>query len=639
MVVVLEHLLYLFRKTFVKAEAVVNKHPLRIPLPNECHKVLNDEFVDKFDEVLVIGDVHGCFDELNQLLTSTHSQSDKTLKIFVGDLVNKGPKSKEVLDFLMNEGKNHCISVRGNHDEIVIKCFLDYQKDESSLLKKNQWMKELTNEHIDYLISLPYTITLPSLNAVVVHAGLIPGVPYSQMNYNDFVHMRNILFTDYFEGEGIQASASHKKGEPWAQHWPGPLHVYFGHDAKRKLQQHKFATGLDTGCVYGNYLTAIFIKGPRKGSLVSVKANQDYQPVRMESLNYFILPFQSNTYGLSCLQAEEAQTKVLIATVERQIFCVEYSHNQKATFKEVPFTYIPGGADIISIDSFKRSNNCHDYVVGITFVKPSSSLLNSSLDSSSELTDKYYFNIYASWVPLQEFNIDFIAQGCLTLEIDFVPYHLYHTSVFSRLGISEIVWLLSGSDDKIHCFREHKERQCFAEESIENYFPEFNDVNKIVLWMDVYYIKGDSNVSLQRLSAVGCENGSMTVCLTHYSLKTGEICVVSQWKTEFDGPIASVRFYADENQDETSNTQKENKINLLVVNSLETSVVFRGVVSHGLKKLYKLPESQRADCSVTSCIADIDFDSQNEIAIGTFGHVRKDIRIFTHQIYLGAYNI
>lgn len=152
-------------------------------------------------------------------------------------------------------------------------------------------------DDINWLTELPYTISIPSRAMLVVHAGVIPYLPLHQQTRCNMVTIRNIITTNSnvdcahradtpIAGidtsnsiiaaniAGLIGTAKNTDGEPWAKVWNDFAtasvqaqadmidssdahvinalpHVYFGHDAKRGLQLYEYATGLDTGCVYG----------------------------------------------------------------------------------------------------------------------------------------------------------------------------------------------------------------------------------------------------------------------------------------------------------------------------------------------------------------------------------------------------
>ncbi|XP_060072741.1 bis(5'-nucleosyl)-tetraphosphatase PrpE [asymmetrical]-like [Ylistrum balloti] len=247
-----------------------SKHNL--PLPVNCHIVLDDDVIgDK--SIFIIGDVHGCYDELLDLLSLAQSvELDRSiLPVFVGDLINKGPKSVEVLHKIKNMDG---YAVRGNHDEAVLRQLLNRRNDPDYVYPpKYNWCKGLTDSDVDFLTELPYTIAIPACNALLVHAGLVPGIPVEKQNLTDMIVMRNV---ERNEDGSFRASESRFVGKQWASQWSGPEHVYFGHDAVRGFQDFPFATGLDTGCLYGKELTGVFINGCLKR--LSVKARRAYRP-------------------------------------------------------------------------------------------------------------------------------------------------------------------------------------------------------------------------------------------------------------------------------------------------------------------------------------------------------------------------
>jgi hypothetical protein len=215
---------------------------------------------------VVIGDVHGCIDELEQLLVAVaYDPADRL--IFVGDLVAKGPDSQAVVQRVRELGAE---CVRGNHDHGVLRC-AHALRDGTPLDKAKpahlRVASSLTEADVAYLERIPLYLDLPDLGVWIVHAGVAQGVALPDQNETDLMTMRSV------RPDG-SISSKLREGVPWASIYAGPSHVVFGHDAVSGLQQYPFATGLDTGCVYGRKLTALLLPERR---LVQVQAARVYR--------------------------------------------------------------------------------------------------------------------------------------------------------------------------------------------------------------------------------------------------------------------------------------------------------------------------------------------------------------------------
>lgn len=209
--------------------------------------------------------MHGCFDELERLLAEAKWTKEDRL-VFVGDLVAKGPKSREVVRFAR---EHRALAVLGNHDAHVLKAregkpdaLKGTHREVAASLEEAEWR---------YLELLPTWLDLPELNTLVVHAGLLPNVPLSEQPRHLLLNLRS------FDAEG-KPSTRALEGRPWASLWPGPRFVIFGHDALRKLQRHPHALGLDTGCVYGGQLTGVWLPERRLCQVSAARAYVEVDP-------------------------------------------------------------------------------------------------------------------------------------------------------------------------------------------------------------------------------------------------------------------------------------------------------------------------------------------------------------------------
>ena len=207
----------------------------------------------------IIGDIHGCYDELLDLLEKIRF-GDQDRAIAVGDLISKGPKNKEVLDLFISDPRFS--SVLGNHDYAVLKFLAGesgkYTKAEKRAGRELEFDRE---RYASFLRALPLTIEVNS--KLVVHAGVRPGVPLDQQDEADLLELRT-----------LGQKRTKRKGMAWYDVYEGEKFVFFGHWPSQQPRVGPNALGLDTGCVYGHRLTAC---DAETGELFSVPAHEEYR--------------------------------------------------------------------------------------------------------------------------------------------------------------------------------------------------------------------------------------------------------------------------------------------------------------------------------------------------------------------------
>lgn len=234
---------------------------------------------------ILVGDIHGCPDELGDLLDRVrYAQGSDTL-VLVGDLVARGPDSRGAIERARNAG---AVAVRGNHDEKLLTWWriarTDGPEQAHQAVKLSERHRtavaQLHEEHFAWLEALPLTYELPAHSILVVHAGIDPTRALSEQDPHLLMNIRSI------DEHGV--ATRQLTGTPWARAWQGPPHIVFGHDARRGLQIEPWATGLDTGCCYGRTLTALVLDAgepvptepeARRARLVSVPARKTYCPI------------------------------------------------------------------------------------------------------------------------------------------------------------------------------------------------------------------------------------------------------------------------------------------------------------------------------------------------------------------------
>lgn len=220
--------------------------------------------------LIFVGDIHGCYDELVELLDRVAPAGDD-LVISVGDVVTKGPAAARCLDLWRSRGY---LAVKGNNELKILERALPLLRflaiaDRDVLVRKDL---------LRYIDSWPLVLDFPDAGVTAVHGGFLPLMNVTEEDVareSDVVpKLRWIRKKD---GQWVHVPKSRKKKDDvlWSEKWKGERTVVYGHTPLREPKFDKAAVGLDTGCVYGGALSAALWKRG-EWSVLSVPARKKY---------------------------------------------------------------------------------------------------------------------------------------------------------------------------------------------------------------------------------------------------------------------------------------------------------------------------------------------------------------------------
>jgi hypothetical protein len=234
------------------------------------------------DRLLIIGDIHGCSDELVELVETAQLDSSDLIAT-VGDLWSMGPKPKEVLAYAKEK---NMIATLGNHD--VQHLLADFAGRRPTLIASAniaylQAGPKVYAEFVEYLSDQPRAIVTPYCN--IVHASIDPRLPLEEQD----------PATMMGEDSSLDSKVKQELGKYWYEAYNWHLPAVTGHTHFNKVRKFGFTSknendpfdwvnpgggrviGLDTGCVNGGRLTGILFSPENpQGEFISVAAKENH---------------------------------------------------------------------------------------------------------------------------------------------------------------------------------------------------------------------------------------------------------------------------------------------------------------------------------------------------------------------------
>ncbi|MGJ9458784.1 bis(5'-nucleosyl)-tetraphosphatase PrpE [Oceanobacillus sp. CF4.6] len=241
----------------------------------------------------VIGDIHGCVDELHELFLElgymleqdSYIHPEGRIPAFVGDITDRGPDSLAVIRLVYNMVVNRqkAYYVPGNHCNKLYRFFLGNKVQEKHGLEttaaeyralNTRDQKFISKQFITLYEQAPLYQHVPELNVIVAHAGIKENlIGRTDKKVKTFVLYGDISGEFDTDGRPIRGD--------WAKHYHGETWIVYGHTPVKEPRMVNKTINIDTGCVFGNQLTAFRLPEEKTVTVPSK------QPLLEEKFNDF----------------------------------------------------------------------------------------------------------------------------------------------------------------------------------------------------------------------------------------------------------------------------------------------------------------------------------------------------------------
>jgi serine/threonine protein phosphatase 1 len=206
------------------------------------------------ESIVAIGDIHGCARTLETLWNKLKPYKN-SIHVFVGDYIDRGPSSRQVVDFLLEvRHDRNCVFLRGNHEAMLLDALHNnrrenwmYNGGDTTLRSYNhaKSAKDIPESHLQFYEETK--LYYETENYFFVHAGVPPDQTIEKSLNNERSQDFFLWGRDHLNAFDV----------PWEKT------VVFGHTPRSFPIQKKKMIGIDTGCVYNELgfgkLTAVLL--------------------------------------------------------------------------------------------------------------------------------------------------------------------------------------------------------------------------------------------------------------------------------------------------------------------------------------------------------------------------------------------